>query len=146
MSAPLVVNTRDGVCWTRRTVTSGGLALYAPEGVCSCPEFVVATLAELAEHGIAGSADVLPVPVGTAEVCPVSDFFQPGHTYTNAEFPEYGWKFRVDVVTTHPENAERTALGWRFFKGEWEPYAYHEDDWDVHQYVGHVDATEGGAA
>lgn len=64
MSAPLVVNTTDGTCWTRRSVTRGGLALYAPEGVCKCPEFVMATLAELAEHGIAGSADVLPVPVG----------------------------------------------------------------------------------
>lgn len=64
MSAPRFVNTRDGVCWTRRTVTSGGIALYAPEGVCKCPEFVMATLAELAEHGIVGSADVLPVPVG----------------------------------------------------------------------------------
>lgn len=64
MSAPLVVNTRDGVCWTRRTVTSSGIALYAPEGVCGCPEFVMATLPELAEHGIVGSADVLPVPVG----------------------------------------------------------------------------------
>lgn len=64
MSAPLTVNTKDGVCWTRRTVTSGGIALYAPEGVCKCPEFVMATLAELAEHGITGSADVLPVPVG----------------------------------------------------------------------------------
>lgn len=65
MSAPLVVNTRDGVCWTRRTVTSGGIALYAPEGVCSCPSFVMATLEELAEHGIVGSADALPVPVGS---------------------------------------------------------------------------------
>lgn len=65
MSAPLVVNTRDGVCWTRRTVTSGGIALYAPEGVKTCPDFVMATLAELAEHGIAGSADALPMPVGT---------------------------------------------------------------------------------
>lgn len=64
MSAPLVVNTRDGVCWTRRTVTSSGIALYAPEKVKTCPEFVMATLAELAEHGIAGSADVLPMPVG----------------------------------------------------------------------------------
>ena len=64
MSAPLVVNTTDGTCWTRRSVTRGGLALYAPQGVCSCPEFVMATLPELAEHGIAGSADVLPVPVG----------------------------------------------------------------------------------
>jgi hypothetical protein len=64
VSAPKFVNTKDGVCWTRRTVTSGGIALYAPEGVCKCPEFVMATLAELAEHGIVGSADVLPMRVG----------------------------------------------------------------------------------
>lgn len=64
MSAPLVVNTKDGTVWTRRSVTRGGLALYAPEGVCQCPEFVMATLPELAEHGIVGSAHVLPVPVG----------------------------------------------------------------------------------
>jgi hypothetical protein len=63
MSAPLVVNTRDGVCWTRRAVTSGGIALYAPESVKSCPEFVMATIDELAEQGIVGSADVLPMPV-----------------------------------------------------------------------------------
>lgn len=63
MSAPLVVNTRDGVCWTRRVVTSGGLALYAPESVRTCPDFVMATLEELAEHGIVGSADALPMPV-----------------------------------------------------------------------------------
>lgn len=62
MSAPLVVNTKDGLCWLRRAVTRDGLALYAPEGVCVCPEFVMATEAELAEHGIVGSADVLPVP------------------------------------------------------------------------------------
>lgn len=63
MSAPLVVNTKDGVCWTRRTVTSGGIALYAPESVKTCPDFVMATEAELAEHGIVGSADALPMPV-----------------------------------------------------------------------------------
>ncbi|MFJ8538102.1 hypothetical protein [Streptomyces sp. NPDC093591] len=72
MSAPLVVNTRDGMCWTRRTVTSSGIALYAPEGVCGCPEFVMATLVELAEHGICGSADVLPVPVGPELQAPMS--------------------------------------------------------------------------
>lgn len=70
MSAPLVVNTRDGVCWTRRTVTSSGIALYAPEGVCGCPEFVMATLPELAEHGITGTADVLPMPVGPQPQAP----------------------------------------------------------------------------
>lgn len=66
MSAPLVVNTRDGACWTRRTVTEGGIALYALADVCSCPEFVMATLPELAERGIVGSADALPMPVGPA--------------------------------------------------------------------------------
>lgn len=64
MSAPKFVNTKDGTCWTRRAATRGGLALYAPEGVCSCPEFVMATEVELAELGIVGSADVLPVPMG----------------------------------------------------------------------------------
>jgi hypothetical protein len=64
VSAPLVVNTADGTVWTRRGSFRNGEALYAPEGVCSCPEFVMATLVELAEHGISGSADVLPVPVG----------------------------------------------------------------------------------
>lgn len=65
MSAPLVVTTTDGMVWLRRASTRGGLALYAPASVCSCPEFVMATEAELAEHGIAGTADVLPVPVGS---------------------------------------------------------------------------------
>jgi hypothetical protein len=73
MSAPLVVNTRDGVCWTRRMVTSGGIALYAPESVRTCPEFVMATLPELAEHGVVGSADVLPVPVGPESQAPLED-------------------------------------------------------------------------
>lgn len=63
MSSPLVVNTADGTVWTRRSVTRGGLALYAMADVV-CPEIVMATLPELAEHGIAGSADVLPMPVG----------------------------------------------------------------------------------
>lgn len=61
---PLVVNTRDGECWERRAVTDSGLGLYAVKGSCKCPPFKMATLAELAERGIAGSADVLPVPVG----------------------------------------------------------------------------------
>jgi hypothetical protein len=72
--APRVVNTKDGVCWTRRTVTESGLALYAPEGACSCPEFVMATLAELAEHGIAGVADVLPVPAGPEPQAPAEGY------------------------------------------------------------------------
>lgn len=64
MNAPLVVNTKDGTVWTRRGALRGGEPLYAPQAICQCPEFVMATLAELAEHGIAGSAYALPMPVG----------------------------------------------------------------------------------
>ena len=64
-----------------------------------------------------------------------ADFYQPGHTYTDTN-PQYDWKFRCDVVTTHPEDGERTALGWRFFNGTWSECAYGEDDWDVQQFVG----------
>ncbi|MCX4703927.1 hypothetical protein [Streptomyces sp. NBC_01373] len=74
-----------------------------------------------------------------------ADFFEPGHTYTESD-GSTDWKFRCDAITTHPENGERTALGWRHFQGKWEPCAYFEDDFDVHQYVGHTDVTETGDA
>lgn len=62
---PLVANTKDGTCWVRRAVTRDGHGLYAVAGaVKGVPDEVLATLPELAEHGIVGSADVLPVPVG----------------------------------------------------------------------------------
>ncbi len=64
MSAPLVVNTVDGAVWTRREGSRDGEALYAPEKCGTCPQFVMVTLTELAELGIVGSADVLPVPGG----------------------------------------------------------------------------------
>lgn len=65
MSAPLVVNTTDGTCWTRREAMRDGEPLYAMADCARCPELVMATYAELAEHGIAGSADALPMPVGS---------------------------------------------------------------------------------
>lgn len=83
----------------------------------------------------------------TADTAP--DFFQPGTTYTNREFPQYGWQFRCDTITTHPGDGERTALGWRYFRGEWEPYAYGEGDWDIHLVVGMYASTRiepGGGA
>lgn len=64
MSAPLAVNTTDGLCWTRREVTRDGRELYALEAVKDCPAHLMETYAELEERGIVGSADVLPVPVG----------------------------------------------------------------------------------
>jgi hypothetical protein len=89
---------------------------------------------ERTEAEIAGTGSA---PSG--ETTQPDNFFQPDHTYGDAE---YDWKFRCDTVTTHPENSERTALGWRFFNGEWEPYAYHEDDWEIHQLVGHTDGGD----
>lgn len=65
MSAPLVVNLTDGSVWERRSETRGGVALFAIAGAPKCcPPCVMATYAELEEHGIAGTADALPVPVG----------------------------------------------------------------------------------
>lgn len=60
------------------------------------------------------------------------DFFEPGHTYTEPG-DVTDWRFRCDSITTHPGTEERTALGWRHFQGEWEPYAYGADDFEIHQ-------------
>jgi hypothetical protein len=81
----------------------------------------------------------------TAPAATATPFFQPGHTYADSK-PQYDWKFRCDTVTTHPADGTRAALGWRHFRGEWEPYAYGEDDWEIHQLVDHIDVTEGGDA
>lgn len=73
---PLRVVTLDGAVWVQAAVTRAGLGLYCPEGVVSCPRFVMATLAELAEHGVKAAPPVtdlrsavalmgaLPMPVG----------------------------------------------------------------------------------
>lgn len=46
-------------------MTQAGRGLYALEGVVKdAPELVLVTIAELAEHGLASMADVLPVPLG----------------------------------------------------------------------------------
>jgi hypothetical protein len=73
------------------------------------------------------------------------DFYQAGHTYTEPDGLT-DWKFRVDTITTNPEDGTRTALGWRHFRDQWEPYAYDEDDFEIHQLVGYSDVTEGGEA
>lgn len=77
------------------------------------------------------------------ELATPPDFFQPGRTYADSDH-RTDWRFRCDSVTTHPDHGDRTALGWRHFRGEWEPYAYAEDDWDIHQHVGLVDVTGDG--
>jgi hypothetical protein len=62
---PLVVNTADGLCWTRRAVSRDGRGLYALAGsVAGVPDEVLVSLADLAELGITGSAFALPMPIG----------------------------------------------------------------------------------
>lgn len=60
---PLFVNTAGGQCWKRQHVDGDGRGLYALADVVACPAYVLASFAELAELGVVGSADVLPVPV-----------------------------------------------------------------------------------
>lgn len=74
-------------------------------------------------HGEKASA---PAPTATP------GFFQVGRTYTEPDGLT-DWKFRCDAITTHPEDGERTALGWRHFRSEWSECAYTEDDWEIHQ-------------
>jgi hypothetical protein len=71
------------------------------------------------------------------------DFYQVGHTYTEPDGAT-DWRFRVDHITTHPEDGERTAIGWRHFRSEWDVYAYGDDDFEIHRLVGYIDVTEGG--
>jgi hypothetical protein len=85
---PRFVNTKDA-CWVRRAVTSDGRGLYAVEGSCQCPEFLLVPLAELAAVGIVGSADVVPAPFRPE---PEGEFYsQNHHTYRlGHDLPEPG--------------------------------------------------------
>jgi hypothetical protein len=112
------------------------------EGVYDCcpwPQFetyspvLAAYLVELLN---ADAEEKATAPAATA----TPDFFQPGHTYSDPS-ADNDWKFRVDAITTHPEDGERTALGWRHFRGEWTEQAYGEDDFEIHLLVG---MTDGG--
>ncbi|MET9012284.1 hypothetical protein ABZX74_15400 [Streptomyces olivaceoviridis] len=67
-----------------------------------------------------------------------TDFYEPGYTYAKA----HGWKFRVDMITTHPADGEKTALGWRYFRDDWEPYEYGPLDWQIHQQTGFTEITK----
>ncbi|MFD5632412.1 hypothetical protein [Streptomyces sp. NPDC127072] len=70
------------------------------------------------------------------------DFFEPGRTYAEPG-DTTDWRFRCDSITTHPDGGERTALGWRHFHGQWEPYAYGEDDFEIHQIADAIGTTTG---
>jgi hypothetical protein len=96
---------------------------------------MAALLRQMADEGKATA------PTATA----TPDFYQVGHTYTEPDGAT-DWRFRVDHIATHPEDGERTAIGWRHFRGEWDVYAYGEDDFEIHRLVGYVDATEAGGS
>jgi hypothetical protein len=67
-----------------------------------------------------------------ATATPEPDFFEPGRTYTEpGDITD--WRFRCDAITTHPGTGERTALGWKHFRGEWSECSYDEDEWEIHQ-------------
>lgn len=87
---------------------------------------------EPADYGV--EPDSAPVPAGPLldeADWVAADFYEPGKTYVSAEFPQYDWRFRCDHITAHPEDGERTALGWRYWRGHWEAYAYGECDWSI---------------
>ncbi|MBT2378997.1 hypothetical protein J7E90_16985 [Streptomyces sp. ISL-111] len=91
---PLRVVTSDGAVWVRAAVTRAGLGLYCPEGVTACPRFVMATLVELAEHGVKVAPPVtdlpsavalmgaLPMPVGTAAELEAATYVAPSPSCT----------------------------------------------------------------
>jgi hypothetical protein len=56
-----------------------------------------------------------------------SDLVKIGRVYTGP----YGWKFRIDVITTHPDPAdgEPMVLGWKFFNGYWQAASYGLSEW-----------------
>lgn len=91
----------------------------------------MATRADEFDDGDRGALEYLRSLTGQQALL-APDFFQPGHTYTADD----GWQFRCDSVTSHPDNGELTALGWRHWRGEWETYAYHADDWDLAKFDG----------
>ncbi|MGM9380302.1 hypothetical protein [Streptomyces antibioticus] len=75
MKAPETLRTFDGAEWELRATTHTGTALYAVSGAPKCcPPYVMATLTELAEHGIQSSElaatvaelGALPMPAGPA--------------------------------------------------------------------------------
>ncbi|MEU0667147.1 hypothetical protein ABZ508_02780 [Streptomyces lavendulocolor] len=61
---PVTLTTSEGTRWIRAAVTRDGRGLYRPELAPNCPEFVMATLDELAEHGIKGQ----PLAAAVAEL------------------------------------------------------------------------------
>ncbi|MER6534373.1 hypothetical protein ABT215_11280 [Streptomyces sp900105755] len=166
MSTPVVRYRRkvydvDTIQWTGHNIddlidfTGGDFLIVAP-GEGYAPDVTAKVYDKLHDtwvgvktgqhvvHGVHGEFYPIDEAVlaKTYELAGVLNFFQPGHTYSEPDGTT-DWRFRCDAITTHPETGERTALGWRHFRGEWTEYAYGNYDWDIHLLAG---ITDEGAA
>lgn len=97
---------------------------------------VVAWLVKKAREGtpieqLASKADRGAIRPDNLRMLPAT-FFEPGRTYSEPD-GSTDWQFRCETVTTHPATGQRTAIGWRHFRGEWEICAHDEGDWEIHQ-------------
>jgi hypothetical protein len=109
-----------------------------PVAVRNGVEWAVRTLRRMAEEPANGKDAATQAPAGeSTQPAPAPDFFQPGHTYLY-----HRWRFRCDVVTTHPQSGERQALGWfSSLDGSWAPYTGTQGEWAEGSWV---EDTEGG--
>lgn len=97
-----------------------------PGALLLVSQYLSAAMAVIERAGLVEEKATAPAATATP------DFFEVGRTYTEPG-DTTDWRFRCDSITTHPEDGERTALGWRHFHGVWEPCAYGEDDFEIHQ-------------
>lgn len=101
---PLAVTTNDGTAWTRRAVTRGGRGLYAPSDVKGCPQFVMATLDELAEHGLQGQStaerrmSARGAAIRAVEAHPSTTFMAPCESLADAVLAAAGPLLRAEVL------------------------------------------------
>ncbi|MFD7794372.1 hypothetical protein [Streptomyces sp. NPDC059759] len=112
---PLVVNTQDGVVWQRRALTREGRGLYAvADAPACCPEYVMATLAELAEHGLASMLDALPMPVGPAPQASAPKprtMLDRGREALNARMSKDDLRLVLENVVTYAASLEVRVTG-----------------------------------
>lgn len=112
-----VIAARDGH-WPLTEDLAGALLLVS--------QYLAAAVAVIDRAEQIGEKASATAPTATPQ------FFQPGRTYTEPG-DTTDWRFRCDAITTHPADGDRTALGWRHFRGEWSECAYDEDDFEIHR-------------
>jgi hypothetical protein len=118
VSAPLVVNTVGGTVWTRRPVKRDGVDLYAPQKCAVCPEFVMATYAELAEHGIAGESFALPMPVGTGAQAGLAELLGDAKPASDGLLRQLAESVRDRLGHEHPTREDLYCLNLTSYMGE----------------------------